>query len=80
MAQVLERCAKDIWQKCKNEKLNIMINFDDVTKEKRLKLNAHWSRVPNHIYKTLIAGGSGSGKATALLTVINHQPYNKLTM
>ena len=57
-----------------------MINFDDVTKEKRLKLNPHWSRVPNHTYKTLIAGGSGSRKATALLTVINHQPYNKLTM
>ena len=30
--------------------------------------------IPHHPYRVIIAEGSGSGKANALLNLINHQP------
>ena len=47
-----------------------MINFDEYTNENNLK----WSYIPDHPYRILIIGGSGSGKAKALLNLINNQP------
>ena len=35
--------------------------------------NKNWSQIPNHPYRTLIIGGSGSGKRNGLLDLINHK-------
>ena len=40
-----------------------MINFDDIIKENIKEHNPHWSEIPDYPYRTLIVGGSGSGKA-----------------
>ena len=36
--------------------------------------NLKWPHIPDHPYKILIVGGSGSGKTNALLNLINNQP------
>ena len=46
-----------------------MINFDEYKKEH----NPNWQYIPNHPYRILIIGGSGTGKANALLNLINNQ-------
>ena len=51
-----------------------MINFDEYTNENIIKHNLKWSYIPNHPYRILIIGGSGSGKTNALLNLINNQP------
>ena len=51
-----------------------MINFDDVTKENIKEHNPNWSQIPDHPYRILIFGGSGSGKTNSLINLINHQP------
>ena len=51
-----------------------MINFDDVTNENKIKHNSKWPYIPDHPYRILIIGGSGSGKTNALLNLINNQP------
>ena len=33
-----------------------------------------WPEVPDHLYRKLIVGGSGSGKTNALLNLLNHEP------
>ena len=56
-----------------------MINFDYYTKENKLEHNSKWPYIPDHSYRTLIMGGSGSGKTNALLNLINNQPeINKI--
>ena len=52
-----------------------MINFDEDTNENTIKDNPNWPYVPDHPYRILIIGGSGSGKTNALLNLINNQPY-----
>ena len=47
-----------------------MINFDDYANEH----NLNWSYIPDHQYRILIRGGSGSGKTNALSNLINNQP------
>ena len=47
-----------------------MINFDDYAKEH----NLNWSYIPDHQYRILIRGGSGSGKTNALSNLINNEP------
>ena len=39
-----------------------MINVDDVIKENIKEHNPNCPRIPDHLYKVLIIGGSGSGK------------------
>ena len=39
-----------------------MINLDDVTNENIKKHNPHWPQSPDHPYRTLIIGCTGSGK------------------
>ena len=51
-----------------------MINFDDVTKENIKEHNPNWPEISGHLYRIIVAGGSGSGKINALLNLINHEP------
>ena len=51
-----------------------MINFDDYTKENKRKHNPNWPYIPDHPYRILIIGGSGSGKTITLLNLIDNQP------
>ena len=44
------------------KKLNIMINFDDVTELNRRNYNRHWLQIPDHPYTILIVAASGSEK------------------
>ena len=50
-----------------------MINFDDVTNENKIEHNSKWPYIPDHPYRILIIGGSGSGKTNALLNLTNSQ-------
>ena len=51
-----------------------MINFDVYTNENKIKHNLNWPYIPDHPYRILIVGGSGSGKTNALLNLIDNQP------
>ena len=51
-----------------------MINFDEYTNENKIEHNLKWPYIPDHPYRILIIGGSGSGKTNALLNLINNQP------
>ena len=50
-----------------------MINFDEYTHENKTEQNPKWPYIPDHSYRILILGGSGSGKTNALLNLINNQ-------
>ena len=51
-----------------------MINFDDYVSENKTKHNKNWPYTPDHPYRILIIGGSGSGKTNVLLNLIEKQP------
>ena len=51
-----------------------MINFDDYANEYIIEHNSKWPYIPDHPYRILIIGGSGSRKTNALLNLINNQP------
>ena len=51
-----------------------MINFDHYTNENRTEHNKNWPYIPDHPYRILIIGGSGSGKTNLLLNLIENQP------
>ena len=36
--------------------------------------NPKWPEIPDHPYRILIIGGSGSGKTNALRSLIHHEP------
>ena len=44
------------------------------TKENKQKPYANWSQIPDHPYRILIIGGSGSGKSNSLFNLIIHEP------
>ena len=50
-----------------------MVNFDDITNENKTEHNLKWPYIPDHLYRILVIGGSGSGKTNALLDLINNQ-------
>ena len=54
----------------------IKINFDDYANENGTEHNKNWPYIPDHPYRTLIIGCSGSGKTNTLLNLINNQPDN----
>ena len=51
-----------------------MINLDKYENENKRKHNSRWPYIPDHPYRILIIGGSGSGKTNALLNFINNEP------
>ena len=50
-----------------------MINFDNYVNENKTKHNKNWPYIPDHPYRILIIGGSGSGKTNVLLNLIDNQ-------
>ena len=50
-----------------------MINVDRITGENNEKHNEEWPHIPDHSYRILIIGGTGSGKTNALINLINEQ-------
>ena len=50
-----------------------MINFDNYVNENKTKHNKNWPYFPDHPYRILIIGGSGSGKINLLLNLIENQ-------
>ena len=50
-----------------------MINLDNIVNNSNQQDNEKWPYIPNHPYRILIIGGSGSGKTNALLHLINEQ-------
>ena len=54
-----------------------MINFDNCANENKTEHNSNWPYIPDHPYRILIIGGSGSGKTNALLNLINQPDIDK---
>ena len=52
-----------------------MTNFDNYVNENKTKHNKNWPYIPDHPYRILIIGGSGSGKTNLLFNLIEKQPY-----
>ena len=50
-----------------------MINFDDVTKENIKEPNPNWRQIPDHSYRILIIGCSGSRKTNSLFNLLSQQ-------
>ena len=50
-----------------------MFNFDDAVKENIKEHNPNWPDIPDHQYRILIIGGSGSGKTNSLFNLINQK-------
>ena len=50
-----------------------MTNFDEYTNRNKKEHNLNWPYIPDHPYRILIIGGSGTGKTNALLNLINNQ-------
>ena len=51
-----------------------MIIFDGYVNENKTEHNKNWPYIPDHPYRILIIGGSGSGKTNVLLNLIENQP------
>ena len=51
-----------------------MVNFDYYVNEYKTECNKNWPYIPDHPYRILIIGGSGSGKTNLLLNLIENQP------
>ena len=51
-----------------------MINFDNYVNENKAEHNKNWPYIPEHPYKILIIGGSGSGKTNVSLSLKEKQP------
>ena len=50
-----------------------MINFHNYVNENKTKHNKNCPYIPDHPYRILIIGGSGSGKTNLLLNLIENQ-------
>ena len=53
-----------------------MINLDSITNENNKEHNEKWPYIPDHPYRIIIIGGSGSGKTNTLLNLIKKQDYH----
>ena len=47
-----------------------MINLDSITNANNKEKNETWPYIPDHPYRSLIIGGSASGKTNALPNLI----------
>ena len=56
-----------------------MFNLDNITNEKNKEHNEKCPYIPEHLYRILIIGGSGSGKTNALHNLIKEQNDIKKT-
>ena len=52
-----------------------MINLDSITNENNKEHYEQWPYIPDHLYRIIIIGGSGSRKTNALINLINEQNY-----
>ena len=50
-----------------------MINLDNFVNNNNEEHNEKWAYIPDHPYRILIIGSSGSGKTNALLNLINEK-------
>ena len=50
-----------------------MINFDEYVNENKTVHNKNWPYIPDHPYRIIIIGGSGSAKTNSLLNLIESQ-------
>ena len=50
-----------------------MINLGNIITKNNEEHNEKWPYIPDHPYRTLIIGGSGSGKTKTLLNLINEE-------
>ena len=50
-----------------------MINLDNIVNNDNDEHNENWPYIPDHRYRILIIGGSGSRKTNILLNLINEQ-------
>ena len=50
-----------------------MFNIDKIKNENNKEHNEKWSFIPDHPYRILIIGVSGSGKTNTLLNLIKEQ-------
>ena len=50
-----------------------MINFDDVAIENTKEHNPNWPQIPDHPYRIIITGVSGSGKTNSLSNLIHEE-------
>ena len=50
-----------------------MFNLDNIINESNEEHNKKWPHIPDHPYRILIIGGSGSGKTNTLLNLINEK-------
>ena len=50
-----------------------MINLDSITNENNKKRNGKWPYIPDHSYRIIIFGGSGSRKTNILINLIKEQ-------
>ena len=55
-----------------------MINLDSIINENNEEHNEKWPHIPDHPYRILIIGGSGSGKTNTLLKD-QEKRFNKRT-
>ena len=50
-----------------------MFNLDHIINENNRDYNKKWPFIPDHPYRILIIGGSGSGKTNSLLNLMKEQ-------
>ena len=53
-----------------------MINIDDYVNENKTEHDKTWPYKPDHPYRIIIIGGSGSVKTNTLLNLIKEQDYH----
>ena len=57
-----------------------MINFNEYTNKNKKEHNRNWPYIPDHPYRILIIGGSGTGKTNALSNLIKYIRMQKTLM
>ena len=50
-----------------------MINLNSITNGNNKEHNEKWPYIPDHAYRIMIIGGSGSGKTNTLINLIKEQ-------